>query len=39
MKAGGAKMAFWKQNWSNKQEERGANESHEQKKKKLGNVI
>jgi len=39
MKAGGAKMAFWRQNWSNRQEERRTNKSYEQKNKKLGNVV
>jgi len=39
MKTNGAKMAFWKWNWSSRQEEKGANESHERKKKKLGSVI
>jgi len=39
MKAGGAKMAFWRQNWNNKQEEKGTNKSREQKNKKLGSVV
>jgi hypothetical protein len=40
MKAGSIKMAFWRRNWSSRQEERGANESHERKKKKkLGSVV
>jgi hypothetical protein len=39
MKVGGAKMAFWRQNWSNKQEENGTNKSHQWKNKKLGNVM
>jgi hypothetical protein len=38
MKVGGAKMAFWKRNWSNRQKEKGTNESHE-RKKKLGSVV